>query len=155
MDKGVVFSCVYQYNFKNCFPTNWLQLHRAHIKQANKLSVSWMLCVNMGQEHIPGVLYFLMLKEKVCDLAAWVSSYWKGASQTATDSIELGNEDRKWNGVLFLSWTGRIESSVNYFRSYRRTARMQPCFDGLFDVLRKKCHSDPAYVLTGGTALHS
>lgn len=27
---------------------------------------------------------------------------------------------------------------------------MQPCFDGLFDVLKKKCHSDPAYVLTGG-----
>lgn len=27
---------------------------------------------------------------------------------------------------------------------------MQLCFDGLFDVLKKKCHSDPAYVLTGG-----
>lgn len=30
---------------------------------------------------------------------------------------------------------------------------MQPCFDGLFDVLKKKCHTDPAYVLTGGGQL--
>lgn len=48
---------------------------------------------------------------------------------------------------------GYAESSVNSFRSYRRTERTQSCFEGLFDVQKKKGHRDPPYVgLAGGTA---